>query len=306
MLAILLAAAQFDLAPWIADVTTSTIRVYDARDDKNAGLDTLKIVQFGPSDYLGIYHAMKAGVYELHLARSSDLVLWTRVHTLDQHAHQGTIVKAGKRWVLAWEKDGPKGNWIHVRTYNSLKELLSGKEARKKDLPRTLSKGAEGTPSIESVRNAEDWNNSVIELRFHYYRDLDVDRQARGTLSDFRGWVTEPNSADNTALDNVIQGNLGDRDRFTIAGKTYDLLEGQLYKNDWSSWRILYCDRGQGAAFRALPMKTDRGSTSFANPTATVITLPDGKPGVVFTMFLPTQGNAPTEAGELIYAKPLP
>lgn len=309
MLAVLLASQQtgtFDIAAWICDLTASTIRVYDARDDRKAGLDGLKIVQIGPSDYIGIYHAKRAGIFELHLARSRDLVLWKRVVTLDQHAHQGTLARSGKRWVVAYEKDGPKGNWIHVRTYNSLEDLLTGTNTRQKDLPRTLSAGAEGTPSIDSIRGAEDWNSSVIQLRFHYYRDLDVDRQAKGTLSDLRGWVTEPNTTDNAALDNLIQGNLGDRDRFVVAGKAYDLLEGQLYKNDWSSWRVLFCDRSQGATFKALPLRTDRGSVSFANPTGTVITLPDRKPGMVFTMFIPSQGAAAGEAGELIYAKHFP
>lgn len=303
---LLLSQSRVDIAPWIADVVSSPIRVYAAKDDKGAGLDCLKILQVGPSDYIGVYHSQRRGVYELHLARSSDLQKWKRVVTLDQHAHQGTIAQSGKRFVVAYEKDGPKGNWIHVRAYDSLRDLLEGTNKRQKDLPRTLSRGAEGTPSIDSIRGAEDWNSSVITMRFHYFRDLDVDRQAKGILSDFRGWVTEPNVADNSALENVVPGNLGDRDRFTVAGIDYDLIEAQLAKGDWSSWRVLLCDRSQGAAFRVIPYTTDRVSRAFANPTATAIVLPDGKPGVVFTLFIPSQGAAKGEAGTLIYAKALP
>lgn len=300
------ARASFDVLTWLAEVKRCPIRVYNAKDDKGATLDTIKIVQLGKADYLGIYHAVDSGVFALHLARSSDLSTWKRVLTLDRHAHQGTLRQAGKRWVAAWEKDGPRGNFLHVRAYNSTKELIDGVDAQRKDIPRSLSRGAEGTPSIEAIERAEDWASSRITIRFHFYRNLWVDRQAEGVLTDFRGWTAAANEADNGALENVVPGNLGDRDSFVLKGTTFDLIEAQLKRNSWASWRVLLRDRSIGNAFRLVPFQTDAGSTAFANPTVTPIELPDGRQGIVGTLFIPKEGAGRGEAGELIYAKPLP
>ncbi len=50
-----------------------------------------------------------------------------------------------------------------------------------------------------------------------------------------------------------------------------------------------------------LNIRTHGVSSSFGNPTATVITDPSGFRAVVMTLFLFSEGAAPGEAGELIY-----
>ena len=50
-----------------------------------------------------------------------------------------------------------------------------------------------------------------------------------------------------------------------------------------------------------LAITTDGGSTAFANPAITFLRLPDGRSGFVATLFLPSEGAAPGESGQLIY-----
>ena len=287
------------------DVESSSIKVYAAKDDSGRGMDCLKIVMTGTNGYLGICHSMdERGVFRARLVKSSDLKTWKVVHELEDHTHQGTLYKLFNRWILALEKDGPNGNWIQVRGYDSLADLEAGRHAVIKDLPRQLSRFAEGTPTIDGLGSVgERWIDLFITIRFHYYRDGDVDRQASGTLSLFKDWKSKVEKEENAPLESTYKGNIGDRDTFNLKGGRFDLLEAQLTKNDWSSWRILL--RKRGDAYVRVSPRTEGGSKSFANPTATEIELPDGKPGIVFTMFLPSQGAADGEAGTLLYAKPL-
>ena len=47
------------------------------------------------------------------------------------------------------------------------------------------------------------------------------------------------------------------------------------------------------------------GSTAFANPTATMLRDPVGRDALLVTLFLPTEGAAPGEAGSLLYLGPV-
>jgi hypothetical protein len=89
-----------------------------------------------------------------------------------------------------------------------------------------------------------------------------------------------------------------------LDGEKIDLLEVQGEKNDWTSWRV-YWRKGAGA-WNPADLKTPLGATSYANPTATRTTLPDGSPALLLTMFLPSEGNDPAEAGTLLWWRELP
>ncbi|MBC8065502.1 MAG: hypothetical protein H7Y17_11765 [Chlorobia bacterium] len=275
---------------------------YNAMDDKGVMLDCLKVEQTGPSKYIGVHHALIDGVFQLRLIESSNLLDWKHVRKLDGHAHQGTLRKFGDQWLLAWEKDGPKGNWIHLALFSNLADLLTGKVDRQIGLPRSLSKFAEGTPSIFNWNDPRHPERSVMTIRFHYWRDGDVDRQAEGSLGNFKTWRAEVRLGAVASLDSLYRGNIGDRDYFT-AGQSYEILEAQMQKNDWSSWRILL--REGSKPFNELKIVTEKGSRSFANPAVTVLNLPDGKPGIFASYFLPSQGNHKDEAGQLIYFREL-
>jgi hypothetical protein len=85
-------------------------------------------------------------------------------------------------------------------------------------------------------------------------------------------------------------------------GYALGLVEGQFTSGDFGSWRIFCFDYQTGNADE-LTITTDGGSAAFGNPRVTSIIAPNGKPAIVVTLFIFGQGNAPGEAGELIYYK---
>ena len=49
-------------------------------------MDCLKLFQAGDGQYMGLYHTLRKGVFSIHLARSTDLLHWAHVKSLDAHA----------------------------------------------------------------------------------------------------------------------------------------------------------------------------------------------------------------------------
>jgi hypothetical protein len=101
-------------------------------------------------------------------------------------------------------------------------------------------------------------------------------------------------------------GDIGDRDSIWYDGVTYRIVEGQLAEDDMSTSRSFLYSVPFGA--KELTQRTHRGSTAFADPTATWVGSPNGGGGkaIVFTQYLPINGAAPGEAGELIYYRDVP
>jgi hypothetical protein len=50
---------------------------------------------------------------------------------------------------------------------------------------------------------------------------------------------------------------------------------------------------------------THRGSTAFANPTATCLRDPAGRAAIMVTLYLHLEGAAAGEAGSLLYYRPV-
>ncbi len=267
-------------------------------------MDTLKIVDRPGGGYLGVYHART----DVWIATSDDLLGWTPRTVLDDAATQPTIVPLPTGGFLtAVEANRGYGGVLRFRHYPDPDALLAGRFDRERTLPRRLSRCNEGTPSLESVHLAPDIDHSVIDVRFHYHRNCRVDRQAAGTLTDLDGWAA---GADETLDARVtaaaadqgerVGGNIGDRDSAVYGGVRYTLIEVQYRLNDFGSWRIYLVDPGTGA-ISLEAIRTHGGSVAFANPTVTRVISPAGRPALVLTMFLPHEGSAPGEAGELVY-----
>lgn len=301
------------LIPIIESVTSATAHRYGTRDDLGNSMDTLKIIPSAAAGYLGVYHTLIGGVFRVKLATSHDLVTWTHAAELDAHGSQPTIAPLpGGGFVVAYEKDagctgtGPGGNCLRFQHYASLAALLAGSADRVFQAPRTLSRCAEGTPNVYAARLAPTIERSSIDIGFHYFRDCDVDRQARGTLSDFSSWSAHTDGELNSALEAFgPRGNIGDRDVITIDGGVFNVHEVQLTKGDFGSWRAYLYGWLTGQAL-PLGIKTHRGSVAFANPTATALAAPSGRPAVVVTLFIPSEGAASGEGGELVYYRELP
>lgn len=295
------------LAATLGDVTRATAHRYGVRDDRDVTMDCLKVVQIAPGDYLGVSHALRRTPEErflLSLSRSSDLLNWRYITTLDEHASQGEIHRdRDGSFLLAYEHDEPNSCFVRLRRYADRAALEKGKFATEVTLGRTLAPTAEGTPSIESVSRDE------IALRFHYYRNGDVDRAARGVLRGWRDWRTVVDDNINHAVEAYgVRGNIGGRARFLYQGRPYYVQEGQGGKNDWASWRVYLMEGAERNGKRTVipfPIKTHRGGTSFANPYVAHVPEP-GKPNRYFvSAFMPSEGNPPGESGELAYVTEL-
>jgi hypothetical protein len=227
---------------------------------------------------------------------------WSFVRDFGPGSSQPTIAAVGGGYVMAWEQY--PDNHLAVRWYADRGALFAAVANRSFDAPRRLSRCAEGTPNIYSVALNPDIGHSRIDLGAHYFANCDADRQMRVTLTDFSTFSAQAQPLyDNALLYWGIQGNIGDRDALTFQGYPYALIEGQYVRGDFGSWRTFVYDYSTGNA-DTLAIRTDRGSRAFANPSATVLQTPDGRRALAVSLFLPSEGAAPGEGGQLIYYRP--
>ncbi|MEV0256091.1 hypothetical protein AB0H82_17740 [Streptomyces sp. NPDC050732] len=288
-------AATARLAALAEDMTAAAGHRYGARDHTGRTMDAAQIAQDPDGRYLAVYHTLLAdGRFHAAVATSTDLRHWRRRHDFGPGTHQASLAHDGRGgYVLAYEKD-PR-NHIAVRSYENLAALLDGHAGRAFDAPLTLSRCAEGTPSVTAVRGA------TIHLTGHYRADCDTDRQLRATLTGFRHWHAEPDRR----LDRAVRargngGNIGDRAPVELDGQRVVLVEGQGRRGDFGSWGTYAYDPPSGRADR-LDIRTHGGSRAFANPSATLLTDPRGRPALLVSLFVPAEGAAPGEAGQLLY-----
>lgn len=284
----------------LTDVEHSLAHRYQAKDDKGRSLDCLNPCQGQSGNLLGVYHYMDEGVFRLALGESDDGLHWRRVRLLDSRASQGQLYPlADGQFLLASEKDAPNSCWIRLTEYADLTALRSGEPSRSIDLERSLAPTAEGTPMVDRIGREE--GRDVIDLRMHYYRQAQVDRLARGQLVDFEQWTATPDDALNQQFSKLdAHGNFGSRDLLQWSGGEHSLQEIQLRPRDWAAWRVWLCER-DGQPIRRLDFRTHGGSRSFANPHAERVKFDGQEPAILVTLFLPSEGAAPGEAGELLY-----
>ena len=299
------------LATAIQQVTAGSPH-FGLRDSTGAPMQTLKVVPSASFGYLGVYHCVKDGRFEVRLATSTTLRTWAFRAVLDTHASQPTLARAPNGgYVLAVEADnragpGPGRRFLRLRYYPNVSALSSGHAARTFVAAHTLAgigRGAEGTPNIYSVRLSPDIAHSRIVVGFHYLTG-DVDREATGTLIDFRFWKGGPDMAFDRALLAIgLNGKHGDRDAIATSSGMVDIVECQRSVD--GLWNLALYDRTRHTA-RVLTLRTPGGSRSFANPTVSYAPLPGGSPGIVVSVFVPQTGAARGESGELLYVRRLP
>lgn len=299
---ILMALPQVDLGDLLESLASNPNVRYAAKDDRGNGLDCLKIAQVAPERFVGVSHWQRGGVFSLNLATSTNALDWRFAKELDTHAHQGTLKEVDGKWLLAYEKDGANGNWIRLRAYDSSTDLLAGKHSWEYDLQRSLSEHAEGTPNIEGAEWVDGhWN---VDLSFHFLRDDGVDRQALGELMDGQWTTVEDEDLNLRAEELGVEGNLGDRDDFVVEEHRYQIIEAQFERGGWASWRV-FLHGFDDVELNLLNFRTKGGSTAFANPSVSNVTLADGEPALALTLFVPSEGAAKGEAGCLIALIPL-
>lgn len=311
---------NYSLKEIIEDVNASLGYSYRTKDNLGNSLDTIKIID-NPVEkgYLGVYHVLintTNGIFKTKLAKSTDLKNWTFKVNLANGSQPYIYSLSNGGFLVALEADNHgtgqvEKTWIRIYYYSNINRLYNGTYNRVFNVPHRLTpanSGAEGTPNIYSAILSPDLNNSIIDIGFHYFKDGIVDRQARGKLINFSIWTTKVENNVNNAIINLgVQGNIGDRDNIIYnngngSNKSYNIIEGQLIKGNWSSWRIFLYDWTTNSTSQ-LSIRTHKGSKAFANPSITKIRTPDGLPGIVVTLFIPKEGAAKGETGELIYYK---
>jgi hypothetical protein len=78
------------------------------------------------------------------------------------------------------------------------------------------------------------------------------------------------------------------------------VVEAQHIKRDFGSWRTYIYDYDAREA-HPTRIRTDGGSTAFANPHVTALKAPDGRRALAVSLFVPGEGAANGEGGQLIY-----
>ncbi|MDQ6744444.1 MAG: hypothetical protein M3Z27_00245 [Actinomycetota bacterium] len=275
--------------------------------------------------YLAVYDSpfgspagASAAAFRVSLARSMDLIHWTRVAILDSSGANSPTLRSVPDdrggYVLAYEKYARSHPYDHVRVryYRDLSDVLANRFAAQVDLPRRDSRFNNGTPDFRSIAWHGSLRRSVLELGFHYETTLGghpgPDREALGIIRGFRTWYPVRNSAADLAINAAgFRESHGLSRQFSFGGRFWRVYEGESIPNDFGSWHVLLYDvRAKG--MYPLTMRTAVGtsSTSFGVPTAQVEPNPGGRGQVlVVTMFIFGSGGASSRAGELVYYQPI-
>jgi hypothetical protein len=287
--------ARRELRAIIEDVPGATAYRYAVTDDRGRTMDTADVVWVPEeSTFAAVYHTLNPDrIFEVHLATSTDLMSWTWRTTLATRAAQATIEPASDGgFVIAWEQS-PDPIHVVLAFFDRWADVLAAAPTRRVAAPVTTPGCAEGTPSIRAASSRR------VSLAFHYHAGCRRDRQAVGT-TDWRAWRSSTRPVLDRALVRAgARGHIGDRDVIVFRGNRLMIIEGQLALGDPGTWRTFLHDGSTRSAER-LRIRTHGGTPNAANPTVSRVVV-DGRPAILVTVFLFTEGAAPGEAGELIY-----
>jgi hypothetical protein len=290
---------------------------YGTTDNRGGSMDVLDPIAGPAGGYLGVYHTEYGpdpSQFRISLAQSADLIHWTRTVVLDPVGASMPTLRAVPNggFLLAYEKKTPHGgNSVRLRYYRSLGKLEAGRFAAQRELPQTFSRFNDGTPTILSVTWHHALARSVIHIGFHYEtesrRSPGPDREAIGTLVDFKRWTARTVTPLDAALDRQgLSGSHGDWRQFSFAGSRWRIYEGQATWGDFGSWRVLLQDLSNGRLYPLTLSSDAQGiARSVANPTVAVRPAPDGDGQVLVVTLYLFAAHAPAVPGELVYYQPL-
>lgn len=309
----------------IGDVAGATKAAWGLSDNLGNSMDTLKVIQDPAAapgkGYLAVYCPDSAGTVKL--ATSTDLIHWTYVTDVDYQATQPYIYHlTDGGFIVADEFNSGAGGHVRLFYYPNRASLFLGFNGpdvtpQPITLPRTLSRCNEGTPNIYSVTLNPDILHSTIDVGHHFHSGTPkgstntspctVDRQARGTLTNWSRWTTAAQNNVNAgviaAAQNVgadIGGNIGARDNFEYAGAWYNLIEGQYTQGDFGTWNAYLWHWLDSTCEEIEFTGPDGPILSLGNPRVTVLTAPSGNPAVWVSFYCFDPGNNPSN-GPLAY-----
>ncbi len=277
---------------------------YGLRDSAGNSMDTMKVIATTSAPaYIAVYHNCTTNPCHMLVASSGDLRTWTYRATLQTDGAQPTVKRLSDgSYLVPYEAQVPADHLVVV-WYSSLSHLLAGVTGSRFDVPDNLG-ACQGTPNIYSPVSYTSLSHSKFHIGFHWSNCAN-DREGTGTLTNFTTWSASGSTWLDTALDNAgAAGKHGDRDAIWHGGHLYDVAEGTtnpVYSP--ADWRLYSYGFTENAAVQ-IPVRTAGGSTAFANPTVTSLTGPGGIRDLVISIFIPSEGAAPGEGGELLYTVP--
>ena len=285
----------------------------DVRDDLGRSLDGLEVIEAPtglgvPGRFIGVYHSSIDGVFVSQVATSDDLRRWTHRGDLDAHASQASLVALPDGgFLVAAERDTPDAQYVStsnivVRHYASWAALAAGTSSAQANLPRTLAATAEGTPELRVLAWGGTPADSQIQISFHYLKDIQVDRQAGGLLTNFdaTSWAPQPTPLVNELFVALgTRGNLGDRADVLYEGRRFAVLEAQSVRGDFATWRWYLYDRDRNEA-RLLALHGPAGSFALGNPAVRTFEDAAGATTLFVSGYAFSEGAPFGEAGQFI------
>jgi hypothetical protein len=313
------AAAAGRLARLISQVPSppSGRVMFRARDDLGDQLGALDPIADPAGGYLGVYHSPRwtgrGLTFRISLAHSSDLLHWSRIRVLDRDgASMPTLrrVPGTSGYLLAYEKK-PRHyqNVIRIAYFGTRADLLDGRVAVQRNLPRRFSPYADGTPTILWIKWRGSAARSLIGIGFHYQSKLRgrpaADREAVGQLVGLRRWTTlRGDEADAALFGRGLRGNHGDWRQFSFDGFRWRVYEGQKRYDDFATWHVLlYHPRSR----EIYPLSLRVGAahlSSVGNPIVKEEPAPGGPGEVLVVTAFVFRAWSPGVTGELVYYQP--
>jgi hypothetical protein len=290
---------------WLEDVESSSIKVFGASSGKDrSSLTGLKIVQAGEHDYIAIHTDVVHHDYlSIRIHRSRDLKSWTPAAP-PEHGIMGVALhRTDHRWIMAVDPLGVAP--FQLRGYSSLENLLEGRPDIIKKLPIEWAPVLGSEMAITSVNvRGSDWRDVDVSLSFCYLTEGMEKKLGSGTLTGFSKWTSQSCDLENAQISTLYKGDIIPCDSFETEAGRFDLVNVKE-NGDWDSPRITLLRFNGGSWTRVVP-KTAGGSSKIFDPRVSVITLPNGSPGLAAAWTILNKQAAPGENGTLIYAKPLP
>jgi hypothetical protein len=289
-------------------------------NNKIAGAAPLKVV---PTDdashpYLGVFHnQINSTQFATYLGYSTDLRVWRTIGQIHSPASQPDLRILPDDSVAYAEEYNPSGRpYVRVQYYGNgatsgLKALIGNPAAAPTQaitLPGTDLAKADGTPEFGRISYSGEIASSMLEITHHYYDLGQRDMEADGTLTDFKNWSSPSDTTINNLVTNAGgNGKIGDREVFEVGSQVFEVVEAQVNPTsggDYGSWRLFLVNQTASTVQKLSPVLSG-GAQSLGNPTVSFVTLPTGRPALVFTCFVFGANNGTTAPGGHMFVYPL-
>ena len=194
---------------------------YGTTDNLGGSMDVLDPIADPAGGYLGVYHTQfgsHAGEFRISLAQSPDLIHWTRIVVLDPlGASMPTLrpIPGSTGFLLAYEQRSRRPSATSFALYyTTLAALLSGHYAAQRARRANAVQLQQRDPDDPLDRLAHGPVQLGDQFGFHYETEQSdgrgPDREAIGTVIDFRHWSARPDLQTDSALEQLgLHGSHG-------------------------------------------------------------------------------------------------